>query len=92
MGRWVMMRTVTSDVPIFAWAYAWSQRSISYFLSTIGNNNPSLHLYISQFEDEFGFVGWRNIPRPNFDDFIYDFLPLINEHNKQNQNILNLDK
>ena len=92
MGRWVMMRTVTSDVPIFAWAYAWSQRSISYFLSTIGNNNPSLHLYISQFEDEFGFVGWRDIPRLKFSDFVYDFLMLIDERNKQHKNVPNLEK
>ena len=92
MGHWVMTRTVISDVPIVACGYAWSQRSISNFLSTTGNTSPSLHLYISQFEGEFGCVGWRDIPKPNFADSVYDFLPLIDDHNKQLQNILNLEK
>ena len=72
--------------------YAWIQRSTSYFFLTTGNNNSPLHLYRSQFEDEFGCVGWRDIPRPNFSGFIYHFLPLIDDNNKQCQNILNLEK
>ena len=87
-----MTRTEISDVPIFAFTYAWSQRSISYFLSTTGNNNPPLRLYRSQFEDKFYCLGWRDIPRPKFSNFIYDFLPLIDENNKPCENILNLNK
>ena len=85
MVHWVVMRTTISDVPIYACAYDWIQLSISYFLSTTGNINPSNHLNWSQFKDEFVCVGWRYIPRPNSADFIYDFLPLIDEHNKQLQ-------
>ena len=66
MEHWVVVITEISDVLIFACPHAWSQYSISYFLSTTINNNPSLQLYISQFEDGFGCVGWRDIPRPNF--------------------------
>ena len=92
MGHLVVMRTTISDVPIFSCAYASSKCSIYYFLSTTGNTHPSHHLYWSQFEDEFGYIRWRDTPRPNFYIFIYEFLPLIDHHKKQNQNILNLDK
>ena len=42
LGQWVLIRTAISDVPIFACAYPWGQRSIYYFLSTTRNNDPSL--------------------------------------------------
>ena len=92
MINWLVMRTGISDLPIFAFTYALSQRSISYFLSITVNNNPLFHLYRSQFEDEFGLIGWRDISRPNISNFTYDFLPLIDEHNNQRQNILNLKR
>jgi hypothetical protein len=47
MGHWVVMKATIEDVPLFACAYAWSQNSISYFLSTTGNTNPSTTFYRS---------------------------------------------
>ena len=49
MEHWVVVITEISDVLIFACPHAWSQCSISYFLSTTVNIYPSLHLYRSQF-------------------------------------------
>ena len=57
LGHWVVMRTELEGVGLFVCAYAWSQSSIAYFLSTTGNTTPSNMLYRSQFEDEFGGVG-----------------------------------
>ena len=70
MGRWVVTRTAISDVLIFSCAYDWIQRSISYFLSTTVNTNPSLYLYISQFEDDFSALDGdifqdQNFPTPS---------------------------
>ena len=86
------MKATIADVHLFACAYAWSQNAISYFLSTTGSTNPSKTSYCSQFEDEHGYVGWKDISRPEFADFFFEFLPLIDEHNKQCQNILNLER
>ncbi len=35
---------------------------------------------------------YKDIPRPMFGDMLYDNPPLIDEHNKQHQNILNLEQ
>jgi hypothetical protein len=31
-GHWVVFQATISDVKVFALAYAWSQRGVSYFL------------------------------------------------------------
>ena len=61
-----------------------------FFFLTTGNINSLFHLYRLQFEDEFGYVGWRDIPRQNFSDFIYEFLHFNDKHNKDYQNIMKL--
>lgn len=91
-GHWVVMRTEIGEVKMFAIAFAWSQKGISYFLSTCGKTSPSPKTYSTHFEDEFGFVQTRQINRPDIAHFLYDLLPLIDEHNKQRQSILNLEK
>eukprot|EP00957_Ditylum_brightwellii_P139478 10630171-Ditylum_brightwellii.AAC.1 len=47
---------------------------------------------IADFRDEHGCVGWKDIPRLEFVDYLFEFLPLIEVHNKQCQNILNLER
>eukprot|EP00957_Ditylum_brightwellii_P060145 4567274-Ditylum_brightwellii.AAC.2 len=37
----------------------------------------------SQFEEKFGCVAWKDIPIPEFAEFIFINLPLIDEHNKK---------
>ena len=91
-GHWVVMKTVIAEVPMFAIAYAWSQSGVSYFLSTCGTTNPSPHKYETSFEDDFGVTQYRQVERPCISHFLYDFLPLIDEHNKQRQSILGLER
>ena len=92
VGHWVVFTTKIAGIDLFACAYAWSQSRVTYFISTTGNTLPSRDTYRTQFEDEFGCVSYKDIPRPVFADLLYDFLPLIDEHNKQRQNILNLER
>ena len=73
-------------------AYAWSQRGISYVLSTCGSTKPAEKMYMSYFEDDYGNVGSKEINRPELAHLLYDYLPLIDEHNKQRQKNLGLER
>ena len=86
------MTTTISEVPIVAVAYAWSQKGVSYFVSTCGSTEPSATKYQSKFEDEWGNTNVREIDRPQLAHFLYEYLPLIDEHNKQRQSLLQLEK
>ena len=77
---------------MYAMAYAWSQRGVAYFLSNCGTTDKHPEPYISSFEDEIGNVTNKPLDRPCIAHFIYDFLPLIDEHNKQRQSILGLER
>jgi hypothetical protein len=79
-------------VTLIAVCYAWSHSSTTYFLSTCGSTNPAKTSYTTHFEDEFGTVGVNHIPQPSIKEWFYDFLPLIDEHNKHRQSLLQLEK
>jgi hypothetical protein len=91
-GHWVVMRATIADVKLTAIAYAWSQKGVSYFISTCGSTEPSPIKYESKFEDEWGNTNFRELDRPQIVHFLYEYLPLIDEHNKQRQSILALEK
>jgi hypothetical protein len=91
-GHWVTMTTEISGIKIHAIAYAWSQKGVSYFVSTCGSTEPSVHKYESKFEDEWGNTQTKPINRPNICHFLYQYLPLIDEHNKQRQSLLCLER
>jgi hypothetical protein len=91
-GHWVVFTTEISGVKLIALAYAWSQKGVSYFISTCGSTNMSRVKYLSSFEDEFGNVSHKTIDRPELCHFLYEYLPLIDEHNKQRQRLLALEK
>jgi hypothetical protein len=91
-GHWVVMRATIASVPLLAIAYAWSQKGVSYFISTCGSTEPDKMKYISKFEDEWGHTGSRMLDRPKIVHFLYEYLPLIDEHNKQRQSLLALEK
>jgi Transposase IS4 len=90
-GHWVTMTATISGVPIIAMAYAWSQKGVSYFVSTCGNTEVSQVKYESKFEDEWGNTQYKELDRPQLAHFLYEYLPLIDEHNKQRQAILALE-
>ena len=91
-GHWVVMRTEIAGVKLTAIAYAWSHSSIAFFITTCGSTKPSPVKYQSKFENEWGEVDFKEIDRPIILHLIYEFLPLIDEHNKQRQSILQLEK
>jgi hypothetical protein len=91
-GHWVTMTTEISGVTVHAIAYAWSQKGVSYFVSTCGSTEPSVHKYECKFEDEWGNTQSRPINRPEICHFLFQYLPLIDEHNKQRQSLLCLEK
>jgi hypothetical protein len=91
-GHWVVMTTTIAGVKLLAIAYAWSQKGVSYFISTCGSTEPSPIKYESKFEDEWGNNNFREIDRPDIVHFLYEYLPLIDEHNKQRQSLLALEK
>ena len=91
-GHWVVMKTKIAGVALFAIAYAWSQRGISYFISTCGSTDVHDEKYISNYKDDFGNVTFKEINRPKILHFLYEFLPIIDEHNKQRQSVLCLEK
>jgi len=75
-------------VELIAMAYAWSQRGISYTLSTCGSTRPAEKMYQSYFEDDYGNMGSKEKSHPELAHLLYDYLSLIDEHNKQRQKIL----
>jgi hypothetical protein len=75
-------------VELIAMAYAWSQRGISYTLSTCGSTRPAEKMYQSYFEDDYGNMGSKEKCHPELAHLLYDYLSLIAEHNKQRQKIL----
>jgi hypothetical protein len=91
-GHWTTMTTTISGVHVIAMAYAWSQRGVSYFVSTCGSTEVADDPYYTKFEDEDGTVNSKEIKRPKLAEFLFLFLPLIDEHNKQRQAILALER
>jgi hypothetical protein len=87
-GNWVIMNTTIAGVKLMEISYAWSHRGMSYFLSACGSTTPSSVVYKSNFEDEFGNVDFKVLVC----HFLYEYLPLIEEHNKQRQSVLRLEK
>jgi hypothetical protein len=90
-GHWVTMTATISGVKIVALAYAWSQKGVSYFVSTCGSTEKSPFKYQSKFEDDWGNTQVKELDRPKLAHFLYEYLPLIDEHNKQRQSILALE-
>jgi hypothetical protein len=91
-GHWVTMTTTIDVIKMMAMAYAGSQKGISYFFSTCGSTEVSSVLYRSALEDEFGNVDYKFLPRPQIAHFTFEYLPLIDEHNKQRQAVLGLER
>jgi hypothetical protein len=76
-GHWVSMMSVIVGVKLLALAYAWSQKGVSDFLTTCGSKHQSSVIYESNFEDEFGNISSKFLPRPHISHFLYEYLPLI---------------
>lgn len=86
------MKATISEVDIFIMVYAWSQKGLAYMVSSCGTTVQHDTPYRSKFDDGFGNTDFRELPRPAIAHFLYEFLPLIDEHNKTRQNALALEK
>mmetsp|Transcript_44837 Transcript_44837/g.136937 ORF Transcript_44837/g.136937 Transcript_44837/m.136937 type:complete len:153 (+) Transcript_44837:1466-1924(+) len=91
-GRWVVMKATIGGVELYVMAYAWSHRGVKFFVSSCGTTVQHEKNYISKFEDEFGNIQQKELPCPTIAHFLYEFAPLIDEHNKARQNILALER
>jgi hypothetical protein len=91
-GHWVVMQTTIAGVELIAMAYAWSQKGVAYMISSCGKTVMHEEPYLSRYEDDYGNVQEKELPRPTVAHMLYEFLPLIDEHNKSRQNALALEK
>ena len=91
-GHWVVMKATISEVELFIMAYAWSNKGISYIVSSCGTTIRHERDYVSKFEDGFGNTDCKALARPAIAHMLYEFLPLIDEHNKARQNALGLER
>lgn len=60
-------------------AYAWSQKGVTYFVSSCGTTMQHKKFYLYCFEVEYGNVQEKDLPQPTITHFLYETLPLINE-------------
>jgi len=90
-GHWATMKATISGVDMFLTAYAWSQKGIAFILSTCGTTVRHENDYVAKHQDGYGNVDSRLLARPAIASFLYEFLPLIDEHNKARQSSLALE-
>ena len=91
-GHWVVMKTNIAGVDLFAIAYAWSQSSVAYMVSTCGKTIRHCEDYYAKFSDGYDNKETLAYPRPAIVHQTYHFLPLIDEFNKERQKVLALEK
>jgi hypothetical protein len=91
-GHWVVMTTTIAGMKLLAIAFAWSQKGVSCFILTCGSTKSSPIKYESKFEEEWGNNNFCEINQLDVVHFLYEYLPLIDEHSKQRQSLLALEK
>ena len=77
---------------MYVMVYAWSQQRSCMVVSTCGKTIRHKIDYKSKFADQFDNTDWNFLPRPAILHQLFNFLPLIDEANKERQNALALEK
>ena len=77
------MKATISGVDLFIIVYAYSNQGFTYMVSSSGTT-------ISH-EKPYGNVTFKELPRPCVAHFLYELLPLIDNHNKDRQSLLALE-
>lgn len=90
-GRHVVMKATISGVETFLLVYAFSNNDFTYMVSLSGTTISHEKVYRSNFTDEYGNTTFKEIPRPCVAHFLYELLPLIDNHNKDQQSLLALE-
>lgn len=94
-GHWVVMQAYIEEVDVFAMADAWAQMGVAYIMSSCGKKTVAHEQpYISKYEDEYGDVKYKEMLCLAIAHIhmLYEFPPIIDEHNKARQNVLALEK
>ena len=86
------MQATIAGAELIAMAYAWSQKGEAFMISLCGKMVILEEPYLSCYEDDFGNAQEKELPCPTIAHMLYEFLPLIDEHNKACQNALALEK
>jgi hypothetical protein len=86
-GHWVVFEDKVVGVKLMAIVYKWSQKvgggGACIMISTFGSMQIHEIKYLSTFEDKYGNIDHKEINHPQVCHFLYDYLPLIDKHNKQ---------
>ena len=91
VGTWASVTLVIGGVKMAAVAFAWSKKGVSYFITTCGTTKAASAKYMASWQDEYGMGHLAEINRPSIVGMLHDFLPLIDEHNRQRQHELGLE-
>jgi hypothetical protein len=90
-GHHVIMKANISGVDLFLLAYAFSNNDTTFMVSSSGTTVQHKTMYRSNFTDAYGNTTFKEIPRPSIAHFLYELLPLIDNHNKDRQSLLALE-
>ena len=85
------MKANISGVDLFLLAYAFSNTDVTYMVSSSETTIAHTTMYKSNFTDEYGNTTFKEILRPSVAHFLYELLPLIDNHNKDQQSLLALE-
>ena len=69
-GKWVVMKATISEADLYIMAYGWSNRGIAYFVLTCGTMIRHGIDYRTSFEDGFGNISSKPLPRPSIAHFL----------------------
>jgi hypothetical protein len=91
-GTWASMSAMIAGVKVCAIIYAWSKKGVSYFITTVGTTAVSPVKYITSWENDMGQTVTKAIDRLTVVSFIFQYVSEIDEHNRQRQNLIALEK
>jgi len=85
------MTAIIAGEPVTVMVYAWSNSSVTYLVTNCDTTTTHPIPYCTKFIDEHN-EAFHDVDCPSVAHFIFQFLPLIDEHNKQRQGILGLER
>ena len=90
-GHYVMMKAMISGIDLFALADAYSNQGVTTMVSSSGMTIRHKIDYRSNIVDDYDNVTFKEIPSPCVAHFLFELLPLINNHSKDRQSLLALE-
>ena len=89
-GYHVVMKATIAGVDLFALAYAYSNQGVMMMVWSLGTTIHHEKDYQPNIVDDYVNVRFREIPCPCIAHFLFELLPLIDNHNKDKQSLLAL--